>query len=97
MEYLLILIAILLISIFVEHKYHMHLYNSRKERTLIPILFFIIGSLWDTFAIWRGHWNFGGSGLIGIKIGLMPLEEYLFMLIVPYAILTHYKAFKKEI
>tara|TARA_B100001964_G_C14094889_1_gene536548 strand:+ start:531 stop:824 length:294 start_codon:yes stop_codon:yes gene_type:complete len=97
MEYILVLIAILLISIFLDHKYHTKLYDSRKERILIPIVFLILGSIWDTFAIWRGHWSFSGSGLIGIKIGLMPLEEYLFMLIIPYAILTHYKALRKEI
>ena len=97
MEYLLILIGILLISIFLDWKYHMRLYNSRKERILIPIIFLVIGTLWDSFAIWRGHWSFEGSGLVGIKIGLMPLEEYLFILIIPYFILTIYKALKKEI
>lgn len=97
MEYLLILIGLLLISIFLDWKYHMRLYDSRKERILIPIIFLVIGTLWDSFAIWRGHWSFEGSGLVGIKIGLMPLEEYLFILIIPYFILTIYKALKKEI
>lgn len=97
MEYLLILTGLLLISIFLDWKYHIRLYDSRKERILIPIIFLVIGILWDSFAIWRGHWSFEGSGLVGIKIGLMPLEEYLFILIIPYFILTVYRALKKEI
>ena len=97
MEYLLILIGFFLVSLFLEYKYKMKLYNSRKERWLIPIIFLVIGSLWDSFAIWRGHWTFGGNGLVGITFGLMPLEEYLFALIIPYFILTLYKVLRREI
>ena len=97
MEYLIILIALFLISIFLEWKYHIHLYKSRKERIVIPVIFFIIGFLWDSLAVYRRHWTFEGSGLVGIKIGLLPIEEYLFFLIVPYFILTMYRFLKKEI
>lgn len=97
-EYLIILLVLLVISIFLDWKYRMKLYNSRKERIIIPLVFLIIGTVWDNFAISRGHWSFEGStGLIGIRIGLIPLEEYLFFLIIPYFILTVYKALKKEI
>ena len=62
---------------------------------------FIIGVLWDTFAIWRGHWVFPAGNNLGIVIGLMPIEEYLFILVLPYFILTIYKIidskFKKSI
>jgi lycopene cyclase domain-containing protein len=51
--------------------------------------------VWDSVAIWRGHWVFPGPGLVGIKIGLMPLEEYLFALVIPYFILTTYSVLKK--
>ena len=97
MEYLIILIVLLLISIFLEHKFHIHIYKSRKERILIPLIFLVVGTIWDSLAIWRGHWSFNGPGLIGIKIGFMPLEEYLFAIIVPYFILTTYRALKREI
>lgn len=54
-------------------------------------LFFVVGVVWDTFAIWRGHWAFPPGKNVGIVIGLMPLEEYLFILIIPYFVLTVYK------
>jgi len=97
MEYLLILIGLFVISICLEWKYRIKLYSSRKERFLIPLVFLIIGTIWDSFAIWRGHWTFEGPGLVGLTIGLMPVEEYLFALIVPYFILTIYRVLKKEI
>lgn len=97
MEYLTILLILLASTIFIEHKYHIHLYESRRERIIVVLVFFVIGVLWDHFAIFRNHWNFSGQGLIGIKIGLMPLEEYLFILIVPFFIITTYKVLVKKI
>jgi lycopene cyclase domain-containing protein len=91
MEYLSILLFILLVTMLLEHKYHIHLYHSRKERFILVSLFFVIGIIWDSFAILRGDWIFTQGKLLGITIGVMPLEEYLFILIIPYSILTIYK------
>jgi lycopene cyclase domain-containing protein len=96
-EYLIILIGFLIVTLFLEYKYRLKLYNSRKERVIIPVFFFIIATIWDHFAVYRGHWAFEGPGLIGINIGLIPLEEYLFFLIIPYFIITAYKVLKREI
>lgn len=97
MEYLIVLSGLFLTSFFLEKKYHMHLYQSRKERRIIPLIFFVIGTIWDSFAVYRGHWYFNTTKLIGIKIGLLPLEEYLFFLIIPYFILTLYRFLKRKI
>lgn len=70
---------------------------SKRERVIVVLIFFIIGVVWDSYAIWRGHWSFGDTGLTGITIGLMPLEEYLFILIVPFWIITTYKVLIKII
>jgi len=91
LEYLTILLLILFITVILEKANHVHLYHNRKERLEIVGLFFLVGVLWDTFAIWRGHWVFPAGKTFGITIGLMPLEEYLFMLILPYSIITFYK------
>jgi len=91
MEYFIILILLFLVTLFLETTFKVHLYNSIKERILIPIIFLVIGTIWDSFAVYLGHWSFDYSKMIGIKIGLLPLEEYLFFLIVPYFILTFYR------
>lgn len=97
MEYLVILLILFASAIFIEWKYHIHLYHSRKERFIVTFVFFVVGVLWDHLAIFRGHWEFQGKGLIGIKIGLMPLEEYLFIIIIPFWILTVYKLLDKKV
>ena len=97
MEYLTILLFFFISALFLEWKFYIHLYHSKRERIIITFLFFIVGIVWDTFAVWRGHWNFPGNGLIGIQIGLLPIEEYLFFLIMPFWTLTIYKLLDRKV
>ncbi|MFA6301486.1 MAG: lycopene cyclase domain-containing protein [Candidatus Paceibacterota bacterium] len=97
LEYLIILLLIFLFTLFLEKKNHIHLYNSKKERFEIVGFFFLFGIAWDTFAIFRGHWSFPVGKTLGINIGLMPLEEYLFALIIPYFVITVYKLFDSRL
>ena len=66
----------------------------RFKRVIISILptaaFFLI---WDAYAINRGHWYFDKNQILGIfgPFGI-PLEEFLFFLIVPLAALLTIEA-----
>lgn len=59
----------------------------RIKRALVAIapvsLVFI---MWDAFAIRNGHWSFDKSQILGLygPFGI-PLEEYLFFIVVPIA------------
>ena len=97
MNYLVILFILLLSAVVIEWGYHIHLYRTRRERIIITMFFFVIGVVWDTYAINNGHWSFPEGGTSGIKIGVMPLEEYLFILIIPFWIITLYKLFDQRL
>ena len=97
MSYLQILILLVVISVFLEWKYRIHLYKSRKERFLIPVVFFIVGLIWDWYATINNHWNFNFKNLTGVRIGILPLEEYLFFLVIPYFVLTFYRVLKRYV
>lgn len=97
MGYLIILLILLALSIFISQKYDIHLYQTKKEKLFIPLIYFVIGVVWDSWAVYRGNWSFEGPGLIGISIGYLPLEEYLFFLIFPYFLLVTYFFFRREI
>ncbi|MEK6847216.1 MAG: lycopene cyclase domain-containing protein [Nanoarchaeota archaeon] len=97
MEYLLILLVFLVISIFLERKYNIHLYHSKKERFTTPIIIFLIGTIIDYYATWKGYWIFPGNGLIGIRIFGLPIEEFLFFLIMPYFAFTVYRIFHNKV
>ncbi|MFQ6086946.1 MAG: lycopene cyclase domain-containing protein [Candidatus Bathyarchaeia archaeon] len=91
MEYLGILLFVFLVFMFLKLRYDIQLFKSAKERMTFVIACLVIGIAWDSYAILRGHWSFGEPFFIRIKIGVMPVEEYLFMLIIPFSVLVLYK------
>ncbi len=58
--------------------------------TILPISLFFI--LWDWIAIRSGHWDFDYSQTLGVRLAFgLPLEEYLFFIIIPLAIILTYE------
>ena len=57
---------------------------QRAAISILPIsLLFLI---WDAYAIKNGHWFFDRTQILGIYGPFnIPLEEYLFFIIVPFA------------
>jgi lycopene cyclase domain-containing protein len=97
MEYLLILFLFFISGLAIEWKFKIHLYHTRRERIFMTLLFFVVGIAWDSFAVWRQHWAFLGHGLSGLYVGNLPIEEYVFSLVIPFWIITIYKLLDKKI
>lgn len=57
----------------------------------ITALFFLV---WDYFFTQWGVWGFSHSYTIGVKLGVLPIEEILFFFTVPYSCLFIYDALK---
>jgi lycopene cyclase domain-containing protein len=57
---------------------------KRALISILPISFFFL--VWDAYAIAQGHWFFNRDRMLGIygPFGI-PLEEFLFFIIVPMA------------
>ena len=57
---------------------------KRAALSILPIS--ILFLIWDAYAISQGHWFFDRSQILGIfGPGNIPLEEYLFFVVVPLA------------
>jgi lycopene cyclase domain-containing protein len=97
MEYLFILLFWLIVSAVIHYKYHIKLYNSVTQMAVCVGFFFVVGITWDIVGATRGHWEFGYENLTGIRVSILPFEEVLFMLVVPYSILVFYKLFGMKI
>ncbi len=95
-EYLAILIGILLFTIFLRSRYKVKVFSNFKEASIFYATILIIGTIWDNFAIYRRHWIFPGDGTVGINIGLVPVEDYIFSLILPFTVLVLYKVLAKQ-
>jgi lycopene cyclase domain-containing protein len=64
---------------------------KRVVLTIAPVAFLFIA--WDKYAIANGHWYFDKDQILGIfgPFGI-PLEEYLFFIVVPIAALMTIEA-----
>ena len=64
---------------------------KRVVLAIAPVAFLFIA--WDKYAIASGHWYFDKNQILGIfgPFGI-PLEEYLFFIVVPIAVLMTIEA-----
>lgn len=96
MIYLYLLCICLAIALYLQYKYKIHLYHSFKEELIYIVVLLALFVPMDIFAVSRGVWAFPGNGLLGIHIFNLPIEEYLFMIIIPYFSLIVYKYIDKK-
>jgi lycopene cyclase domain-containing protein len=55
--------------------------------TLLPVL--VVFLVWDVLAIRAGHWSYDTAQVTGVAVGVLPLEELLFFVVIPIcAVLT---------
>jgi len=94
-EYLLIEIVLILITFIIYKFYKIKLFKSKKQMIIFWLLVFIGGIIWDNYAVWRGHWIYSKKGLIGINVGLIPLEDYIFIFLVGFGFLILYNVSNK--
>jgi lycopene cyclase domain-containing protein len=86
--YLAMLAFVLLASGWIEFVFKANL-RKRIRRVALAILpVALVFIIWDWFATLAGHWSFDYEQTLGIigPFGL-PLEEYLFFLVIPLAAL----------
>ncbi len=83
MIYLAVLAGIFLASAWLEVVVRTRVFQRWRRLlltlagTLVPLV------LWDWYAISREHWHF--HNMTGLQIGILPVEELLFFLVVPVA------------
>lgn len=76
-----------------SHSFDKRVHYASKWWALAPGIFLtgFYFLVWDHFFTVWGVWGFNPRYLIGIYFGVMPLEEYLFFLIVPFACVFLYE------
>ena len=67
---------------------------TRVVRSILPpAIFFLI---WDAIAVYRNQWSFDANQVVGIYGPFhLPVEEYLFFIIVPLAAIMTLEAVRR--
>lgn len=66
-------------------------WNNVIVATVIPAIFFIVWDIWFTRL---NIWSFNSHYLIGLNVFQLPVEEWLFFLVIPYCSLFVYEVIK---
>jgi len=82
------LLVPLLYSIFV-----LDIIKYWKQFSLSTIIIAVVFLIWDYFFTKAGIWGFNDNYCLGMKIFKMPIEEWLFFLIIPFCSLFIHYAF----
>jgi len=66
----------------------------RRPLRLLPALLptVVVFTIWDVVGILRGHWTYSPRFTTGIHLGVMPLEELVFFIVIPICGLLTYEA-----
>lgn len=70
-------------------KYHLQILQPSIFIAAIPFILF------DIIAVERGYWKFNAKFITGIHIVNLPIEEYLFFLLIPQSALLIWIALKR--
>jgi len=90
-QYLLVLASCAAVTLPLEIAAGARVYRRPKAllATLAPVLAIFAG--WDLIAVHHGEWWFSSRYTLGVRIAGLPVEEWLFFLVVPVCALLTYE------
>ena len=94
-QYLIVLGLCILITLPLEFGFGARVYRNPRRLVLAMAPMLVIFIAWDILGILRGHWWYSERYLSGLKIGVIPIEEIAFFLVIPICGLLTYEGVRK--
>jgi len=85
------------VAVFIRIRFHETLYHSEKERVTISLIILISMIAWEFTSVHTNVWLYPGSGVIGIFFFGLPIELFLFYLVLPYFVFTIFELIHKKL
>ena len=83
-EYLLVLGAILFFPLILSFDRKLGLYRHARSLAKTILVVSVPFWTWDVVVTARGHWSFNDRYVLGVTILGMPLEEWLFFVVISF-------------
>lgn len=90
-QYLVLMAACVLITLPLEFVLRARVYRRpvRLLLAMLPVL--VVFVAWDLLGIVRDHWSYSAEFTTGVMLGIMPLEELVFFIVIPVCGLLSYE------
>ena len=94
-QYLMVLAACVVVTLPLEIIGGARVYRRPRPLllTLAPVLVIFAG--WDLIAVNMGDWWFSARYILGLRIASLPVEEWLFFIVVPVCALLTYEVLRR--
>jgi len=93
-KYITLLILSGTVPLFLSFWPPLKFYRNLRPLILSIGLIVVIFGAWDCFAVWRGHWFFDPQGVWPVRFINLPIEEWLFFVIIPFCCIFTWEALK---
>jgi lycopene cyclase domain-containing protein len=93
-RYLFILVASISVPLLVSFWPPLGFWKRWRDLLISIGSVVVVYGAWDVWATWRGHWHFDPGGVYGVYILNLPLEEWLFFIVIPFCCLFTWEAIK---
>jgi lycopene cyclase domain-containing protein len=93
-EYFLVLLAAVFFPFLLSFRREVALFRHGRALALaiaVPLLLF---GAWDIAATARGHWSFNPAYVVGVTIVNLPVEEWLFFVVLPFVSVFTWEALR---
>ncbi|MFA5350468.1 MAG: lycopene cyclase domain-containing protein [Candidatus Omnitrophota bacterium] len=93
-KYMMVLVLSAIIPLLLSFYPPLRFWRNFKPLVFSLSILIVIFGAWDIFATWRGHWYFNPEGVFGVNIINLPVEEWLFFIVVPFCCIFTWEALK---
>lgn len=90
-QYLLLMAACVAITLPLEFVLRARVYRRPLRLLLAMLPMLVVFIAWDVLGIVREHWTYSAEFTTGVMLGVMPLEELVFFIVIPVCGLLTYE------
>ena len=93
-EYALVLLSIVIVPLILSRDRHLRLYGRGKALGMTILIVCVAFWAWDIVATARGHWTFNDDHVLGLYLLGMPIEEWLFFVVLSFVSIFSWESAK---
>jgi lycopene beta-cyclase len=93
-EYMIVLAATVFFPLILSGDRNLGLYRRRRAMIASIATVVVVFGAWDVIATARGHWSFNPVYVLGPSLLGLPIEEWLFFVVVPFVTIFTWESVK---